>query len=392
MTSLQKSFLAELEHVIDIKSVGDRAAALRRVADLFVVSSDKLTEEQVAVFDDVMGCLLAEIESSARAAFGHLLATVPNAPRRVVRMLALDDAIEVAGAILTHSEQVDDETLVESARTASQAHLLAISRRRTLTEPVTDALVECGERQVALSTAGNPGASFSEFGYSSLVQRSSDDDDLAMCVWARPEIPRKHLLKLFADASEAVKLKLTSKDPGKARLVLEIVAQASQQIRSRVRTRSPEFAAAEARIQALYAAGGLGEPQLAELTRTGNFDETSVALALICDLPIALVENALVDEEPEQTIVIARAAGFSWQTTKAILRLQSLMRNRPATNFDRSFETFTRLKVETAKKVIQFYRLRQRAVAGARPMSFLDSHDVSSSEMKLSVQAARSTV
>lgn len=363
MASAQQTLIDDLEHVVADKNIGDRAAILRRVTDLFMVSSGKLSDEQVELFDNVMIRLIEEIEISARAAFGHVLATVPHAPPRVVRRLALDDAIDVAGPILTHSEKVDDITLVEGAKTKSQAHLLAISRRKTLAESVTDVLVERGDQYVALSTAENPGATFSEFGYATLVQRSSSDDDLAMRIWSRPEIPRQHLLKLFSDASESVRQKLTGKDSRKAGLILEIVAQASQQIQTRAREASAGYATAHAHVQALHASGGLCETHLAEFARAGKFDETTVALSFICDLPIALVERAFVDERSEQIIVIAKAIGLSWDTVKAILLLQANTRNDLTPNFDQSFETFTRLKVETAKKAIQFYRLRERATA-----------------------------
>ena len=42
--------------------------------------------------------LVEEIDVSARAVFGRRLAEVAQAPARVMRGLALDDAIEVAGA------------------------------------------------------------------------------------------------------------------------------------------------------------------------------------------------------------------------------------------------------------------------------------------------------
>lgn len=363
MTSTQQTLVDDLEQVIAEKTIGGRAAMLRRVTDLFVVASGKLSDEQVALFDDVMGRLLEEIDTSAIAAFGQALATVPDAPPKVVRRLALDDAIEVAGPILMHSGRVDELTLVEGAKTKGQPHLLAISRRKTLAESVTDVLVERGDRQVALSTAGNPGAAFSEFGYSKLVQRSSNDGHLAACVWSRPEIPRQHLLKLFADASEAVRLELTSADPRKANVILEIVAQASHQIQTRTREKSAGYAAAQARIQSLQASGGVSEAHVAEFARAGKFDETAVALSFICDLPIALVERAFVEEQSEQIIVIARAFGLSWETVKATLLLQDKVKNDNKHKMDKHFETFTRLHVETAKKAIQFYRLRERAAA-----------------------------
>jgi uncharacterized protein (DUF2336 family) len=68
-------------------------------------------------------------------------------------------------------EFVTEKQIDETAKTRSQAHLLAISLRKTLAESVTDVLVERGDRRVALSTAENPGAAFSEFGYFTLVQR-----------------------------------------------------------------------------------------------------------------------------------------------------------------------------------------------------------------------------
>ena len=59
--------------------------------------------------------------------------------------------IGVAGPVLARSDLLDNVTLVENARTKSQQHLLAISRRKALAETVTDVLVERGNRDVALS-------------------------------------------------------------------------------------------------------------------------------------------------------------------------------------------------------------------------------------------------
>src|SRR6202035_739007 len=150
----------------------------------------------------VMGRLLENIESAARAQFGSRLAQLPDAPRGVVRTLAQDDAILVAGPVLTHSERIDVDTLVDAAKTKSQDHLLAISGRKELVEAVTDVLVDRGNRTVVSMTARNDGARFSDFGVSTLVTKACDDGDLALCVWGRADIPRQNLVKLLVDASE----------------------------------------------------------------------------------------------------------------------------------------------------------------------------------------------
>src|ERR1700730_9483780 len=200
----QENLIDQLEDALAHSDIGRRAETLRRVTDLFVSGSGRFSGEQIALFDDVMCRLLEQIEVSARAAFGKRLAMIPDAPLRVIRGLALDDEIEVAGPVLAHSERLDDPILVESARTKSQNHLLAISRRKTLAEAVTDVLVERGNKQVVLSTANNRGARFSEASFCRLIKRSDGDDTLAACVGSRPDIPQPLLLVLLETASELV--------------------------------------------------------------------------------------------------------------------------------------------------------------------------------------------
>jgi uncharacterized protein (DUF2336 family) len=90
--------------------------------------------------------------------------------------------------VLSRSERLDDETLIETARNKSQAHLLAISIRRVLSGAVTDVLVLRGNDEVIHSTVNNPGAEFSERGFTRLVHRAEGDDSLATCLGMRPTI------------------------------------------------------------------------------------------------------------------------------------------------------------------------------------------------------------
>jgi uncharacterized protein (DUF2336 family) len=364
---VQKSVIDELEEAIANKEIGRRAESLRRVTDLFVSGPARYSDEQIELFDIVMIMLAKEIESSARATFGNRIAALPSAPPKIIRALALDDAIEVAGPILTHSQQLDEATLIESARTKSQNHLLAISRRTSLAEALTDVLVERGNQQVAQSTAENPGAKFSEFGYTKLVERSEDDAELAVRVWSRPEIPRQNLLKLFADASEAVRLKLEATDRRKAGLLRDMVAKASQQFQTETRERSAAFAAAHSYVSSLHEAGALTATELESFARGGKFDETTIALSMMCDLSIGLVERAMIEDRSEQILVLAKAIGLSWDTTRALLLTQAETKGSSTYELEQCRLKFAKLKVETAKMATQFYRLRERAAAAPAP-------------------------
>jgi uncharacterized protein (DUF2336 family) len=205
----------------------------------------------------------------------------------------------------------------------------------------------------------------SEFGYSELVRRSENDDRLAVGIWLRPEVPRQHLLRLFADASEAVRKKFESSDYRRANVVREMIAQASNKMQAEARERSADYACAQSRVQSLHRSGALSEAQLRAFAQAGCFDETAVALSLLCDLPIGVVERALGEERPEQSLVLAKAIGLSCDTAKAILLLTSGAKGRSSQELERSLATYTRLHQKTAGKAIEFYRLRKRA-AGAR--------------------------
>ena len=91
--------------------------------------------------------------------------------------------------------------------------MLAISHRASLNELVTDVLVERGDREVLINTIDNFGASISDSGFSTLVQRSEGDDMLVDLVGSRPEIPSPSLSALIAKASSAVRAKLEAAHP-----------------------------------------------------------------------------------------------------------------------------------------------------------------------------------
>lgn len=350
-----QSLIDELEASISQRNIGSRAEILRQITDLFVAGSGHFDNEQMALFDDVMNRLVNEIDHSARVAFGETISTISNSPPKITRTLALDDSIDVAGPVLRQSECLDDETLIAGARTKGQDHLLAISQRKRLSEDVTDVLVERGDQKVIISAAANTGARFSQFGYSTLVTRSENDSELALLVWTRPEIPREYLLTLFESASETVRLKFETADRGKADLVREMIKQAADQIQTKLREHSTNYATARTYVEQLHRNGGLTEAEVCKFAELRKFDETAAALSLLTDLPIGAIERALVHDPGDQILVLAKSIDFSWKTTRAVLMLDKSI------NAEEYLDRFKKLRRETAQSAIQFYRLRERA-------------------------------
>src|ERR1700709_2148707 len=220
--------LDELQTTLAHGTVARRLETWRRVTDLFLNGAVDYSDEQIALFDDVFHCRMRHIEAPAKALLASRLAPVNAAPPLTIRALAFDDLIEVAAPVLSQSERLDDDVLIETARNKSQAHLMAISIRKVLSGAVTDVLVLRGNDEVIHSTVNNPGAEFSERGFNRLVNRAEGDDDLATCLGMRPTIPRHLYLKLLAKASVTVRERLEAANPQQARDVLTAVREATR--------------------------------------------------------------------------------------------------------------------------------------------------------------------
>jgi uncharacterized protein (DUF2336 family) len=352
------SLIEELEDALTNGNEQRRLIALRRVTDLFIEGSSRFSAEQIAVFDDVLLCLTQEIEQQARASLAHSIASITNAPPKVIRSLAFDDVVEVASPVLVLSPQLSDADLVANAKTKSQGHLYAISQRATLSEVVTDVLVERGDQRVVRSVADNGGARFSQAGFGKLVERSRDDHVLACSVGRRPDIPRHYFLKLLDSASAAVRAKLIASNPQAASLIRDTVAEIANTISAEVREQSPEHARAKRAAKRRHKNAQPSEGDVHQRARSQDFERTVIALALFGNLPIDLVERALLDQRPDMVLILAKAAGCSRTTTKAILLMQAAGRGMSEADITQALASFDRLSVKTAKRVIEFYDRR----------------------------------
>src|ERR1700738_296223 len=206
--ALDHSIIAELEDAVRNGTSEKRIDTLRQVTNLFLHDAERLSEDQVKVFDDVLCLLVARVESRARAELGTRLALIDHAPFQVIQNLARDDEIAVAGSVLAHYSRLRTSDLVEIASTRGQDHLLAISGRINLPEAVTDVIVDRGERKVIRKLANNASARFSDAGYSGIVARADADDELTEILGLRVDLPLKFLRDLLRRATEAVRARL----------------------------------------------------------------------------------------------------------------------------------------------------------------------------------------
>jgi len=364
-----KTLIDELNNAVTSSSEEQRRRILERVTDLFAAGSRGYSGDQIALFDDVLQKLSADIEVKARARLANRLARIDSAPPKLIRLLAFDDEIGVAEPVLVHSQQLSDADLVENATTKSQAHLFAIAQRLKLSEQVTDVLVKRGDRRVVRKVAKNRGARFSLAGYGKLTARALEDRALTLILGRRSDLPRQHFLKLLETASASVRVKLERANPQAAAAIRDAIDDVAIGIQREARRASRRYAVALRDANSCCNARPVTEANVHAPAHAQEFERTVIALAKLGRLPVDLAERALLDKGADMILILAKAAGCSWTTTKELLLMYVAERNLQPDDLAQVFERYKKLTRETARNIVDFYmqRVKSRMEENAAP-------------------------
>jgi uncharacterized protein (DUF2336 family) len=349
------SLISELEHAVRRGSPETRVRTLRRVTDLFLGSKEKLSEEQIEVFDEVLSHLIARMEATALIELSERLAPVDNAPNNVIHTLAVDDEIAIAGPVLSLSDRLTTQDLVEIAMAKSQPHLLAISRRSHLSTSLTDVLVERGDTQVITALAENAGAELSDKAYSDLVDRSETDETLLEKLGLRLDIPIHIFRRLLERVSEAVRTRILALAPPEKRHdIAEILASISNDDIT-VEKVDRDFGAAERLVRLMREKGELDQVALLGFAKERQYAAAVTALATLCDASVDMIKRMLEDGRNEPLLIPCKVAGVSWPTLRALLQDDVFGRTASDDELIKLKSDYNKLSPTTARKVLEFW-------------------------------------
>jgi uncharacterized protein (DUF2336 family) len=353
------SFLRDLDEAVSRGTPESRTRALWHTTDLMIAG--RFSDDEIWTFGEVIGRLADEIEVAARAQLARRLARFDNAPVNIIHKLAFDDAIEVAGPILQESERLEPYALVANVCTKGQTHLLAISKRKSIEETVTDVLVTRGNQEVVKSVVSNDGARFSDFGFLHMITRAEGDSILAEQLGLRQDIPRHVFQQLIAKASDDVRKRLERERPAMVEQIQTSVTDVAGELQSKFGPVSRGYFVAKRVVATQFRHGNLNENSISIYARSHKLEEVTIGLSLLCALPTDVIERALLDRNREMLLILAKALDFSWATTMALLFLGAKDHRITAKELSDLESEFGRLNVETSRSVLEFYQSRKHA-------------------------------
>jgi len=253
--------------------------------------------------------------------------------------------------VLSRSPALDDAQLEPIARTQSQAHLLAIARRKALSERVTDILVERGNDEVAGTVSGNDGAQFSDIGFKSLAVRASTNVTILNRLVVRSDLPERIAEDLIPVLARSIAEKIEATDPN-GLLADELIDEARALLTDRLRaavTRARPLAVLGDQIARRNLSVSQAVVELADADELGDL---AALIGMGLRMPSEMVVRNLYLGGDQTLMLLCRAATLDVDAFSAILRMRNRRRRGTRREPARLIEDYLRIPRPVAVNVM----------------------------------------
>jgi uncharacterized protein (DUF2336 family) len=329
MSRVSALSLREVEQALRHADAQTRHQTLRAVADLFLSDAPRFDETRVAALDNVFDALMVDPQRSDLLDLSRRMAPVDNAPTRLIKRLAHDPDIAIAGPVLTLSPRLGADDLCNVARSRGNAHMLAMSVRKDLTEPVTDVLAAEGNEQVARAVADNHFARLSSHGIARLLEKSALDRSIAASLSSRPDI-----------SADVLNVAIARSAP-------------------RIPNDAVSIGAVMRLVQSLDQAKNLEDGQIAAFAAEGSYEYLVGALAVKTGLKYEAVERLMHPSRVSGIVLVCKALGLTWATVEPLLALCKVRNGLTDADVTRLRKEFLEVSRPIAARIVRFWQLRQ---------------------------------
>lgn len=350
---------AQLLALARLRSDEGRAELFAVIGDLFHDRHDVVSAQERALMLDILEKLIGEVARDVRRKLSLKLADAPGLPRELAVLLA-NDEIEVATPILMRSNALQDVDLIEIIRHRSRQHILAVAMRRDVTSPVSDALVETGDRDVIRALLENQDANIARITLAYLVEQSKTLDEFQEPLVRRRDLPaelaRRMVYWVAASLRQALverfEIDIDALDDRLEPVVKEEIAEAVAE--------SEADSAAAVLSRALGDARQLTPRLLLQTLRKGEVQLFEAMFAEMCGLRLKLINRLAYEPGGQGLAVAARGIGLNREEFATIFLLTRRARAGQAgfapAELGRALEFFDRLTHAAADTVLTRWR------------------------------------
>jgi uncharacterized protein (DUF2336 family) len=200
-----------------------RRTLLRRLMDVVALPASRGNYQDRAIAGDILLEMLIESDVAARELCARRLQEMSQAPKRLLRFLALD-APHVAQLVLSDNKAFDDADLVHIIQNGASPHRIAIARRKDIGPAVATAIAETGDVTAMRALLDNNQSKLSERSVDLMASASRKARDLTPLLILREEVRPAHALAMFWWAEAAERRHILLRFSAERTLLLEMCA------------------------------------------------------------------------------------------------------------------------------------------------------------------------
>jgi uncharacterized protein (DUF2336 family) len=173
-----------------------RRALLRRLMDVVALPASRASVQDRAIAGDLLLEMLIESDVTARELCARRLQEMSQAPKRLLRFLALD-APHVAQIVLAENRAFDDSDLSDVVARGSTLHRVSVAGRRDIGPAVASAIADSGDSTAMKTLLENSTAKLSEHAIDMMIGASRKSPFLVPLLCQREETRPAHALVMF---------------------------------------------------------------------------------------------------------------------------------------------------------------------------------------------------
>jgi len=344
--------LARLAGLATHKSSDDRRLLLGELSELYFSAEKIPAKRESFLFAEIVNKIVNEVEVDVRASFSKDVCAQERLPVEIAKNLACQESA-IAAPVLENSQVFSDDDLVEIAKTQSQDHLLAIARRETLSEAVTDTLIDRGEMPVLQTVSGNTGAQISEDGFDKLVAKAAVDEELQINLLQRVDMSSSAIVRLKSMVSEELRarLELSNFDVGKLKNVVE---KAAQSIAEETQTARKDRLGVRVMIADVKEGKKNLDEAVCELTAAENPYDLGWLLAEMVNIPVEEAVQQIVRPDSVPISIIAKSADLGIDAFNRIMQLRAKQMGLSGSHIGGVLKTFEEMSPLEAQRSLRY--------------------------------------
>lgn len=296
-------------------------------------ASGTMTQREREIATRILGHMARDIEVRVREAVAQHVKSCPYLPEELARTLA-NDVETVALPVIQYASVLNEVDLIAIIDSGSVAKQIAVAKRQTVSENVSDALVDAGNTKVVGALLANHGADIAERTYGKVLDQNPGDIRIQELVIERPTLSLATTERLIACISIELRERVLARHGFGVELADELIRHGREGALTRSVAADRKDGEVEGVISRLKGKGDLTPTLVLRALCEGDLNLFEAAMAALANMSVDNARTFLHQRGPGGLRMVFRDTGMPQPMFRpiqlAIEEIGALRENSPA--------------------------------------------------------------